>query len=540
MWDRLLASHPDREYARWVCQGVREGFRLGFDWRRCSCRPASGNMRSVVDHREVVEKYIQGERLTGRLVGPLEKSSCSDVQLSPFGVIPKKEPGKWRLILDLSSPDGSSVNAGIEKSLCSVSYLSVDDTVDKVLQCGQGSQLAKFDIRSAYRNVPVHPEDRWLLGMVWDDQVYVDTTLPFGLRSAPKIFSAVADAFEFIIKEHGAFWVSHYLDDFVLIGSPGSGSCGRDLSLALRLADEVGFPVAEEKTHGPARVLQVLGVELDTVNMVVRLPEEKLRKLKCMLGRWRKRKCCTKKELKSLAGHLCNACKVVRPGRRFLRGFFGLISQFSKKAHMIRLNSAFRADLEWWFVYSRDWNGVSMMLKASWMAPEIEIWSDASGSWGCGAVWETKWFQVAWEQWVDFAVASIAAKELLPIIVSAAVWGSFWAGKTVLCHCDNMAVVAVIRGGYCKDSAMAHMLRCLFFLEAKFNFRLTAEHVAGVNNGVADAVSRNKLEAFFSLVPQASRVPCHVPVALVQRLVIQRPWTSVDWDSWLTSMSTNQ
>ena len=54
--------------------------------------------------------------------------------------------------------------------------------------------MAKFDLKSAYRNVPVHPDDRGLLGMLWDDQLYVDSTLPFGLRSAPKIFNALADA----------------------------------------------------------------------------------------------------------------------------------------------------------------------------------------------------------------------------------------------------------------------------------------------------------------------------------------------------------
>lgn len=167
VWERKLASHPDREFAHWVCEGVREGFRLGFDYRRCHCRSAGGNMRSVIEHREVVESYVQGEREAGRLLGPW-------VQVSPFGVIPKKDPGKWRLICDLSSPCGASVNDGIDGNMCSVCYLRIDEVVDKVVQVGQGALLAKFDLKSAYRNVPVHPEDRWLLGMILDDQLYVD------------------------------------------------------------------------------------------------------------------------------------------------------------------------------------------------------------------------------------------------------------------------------------------------------------------------------------------------------------------------------
>ncbi len=69
-----------------------------------------------------------------------------------------------------------------------------------------------MDIKSAYRNVPVHPEDRVLLGMTWEGNLFVDAALPFGLRSAP---TAVADAIEWVIKQDCAASVLHYLDDFL-------------------------------------------------------------------------------------------------------------------------------------------------------------------------------------------------------------------------------------------------------------------------------------------------------------------------------------
>ena len=102
--------------------------------------------------------------------------------------------------MDLSSPDGHSVNDGISRSLCSLTYVSVDTAVKLVEQLGRGTLLAKVDIRSAYRMLPIHPDDRWLLGMCWEGSVFVDTALPFGHRSAPKMFTAVADALEWIIK----------------------------------------------------------------------------------------------------------------------------------------------------------------------------------------------------------------------------------------------------------------------------------------------------------------------------------------------------
>ena len=82
---------------------------------------------------------------------------------SPIGIIPKKnKPGKWRLIVDLSSPEGASVNDGVAKEQGSLSYISVDTVADRVLELGKGALMAKMDVKQAYRMVPVHPEDRLL------------------------------------------------------------------------------------------------------------------------------------------------------------------------------------------------------------------------------------------------------------------------------------------------------------------------------------------------------------------------------------------
>ena len=174
-----------------------------------------------------------------------------------------------------------------------------------------------------------------------------------------------------------------------------------------------------------------------------------------------------------------------------------------------------------------------MMLKECLKAPGVEIKSDASGSWGCGALWGGRWFKLDWSQRQDLAEASIAVKELLPIVVAAAIWGHMRSSKTVHCHCDNLAVVSAIRGGYCKDPSMAQMLRCLFFLEAKFNLTLSAAHVPGVGNGPADGLSRNKLNAFFDLLPQAQASPSLVPKELVNRLAVRENWTTDIWSKWL-------
>ena len=126
--------------------------------------------------------------------------------------------------------------------------------------------------------------------------------------------------------------------------------------------------------------------------------------------------------------------------------------------------------------------------------------------------------------------------ELLPIVIAAAIWGPKWAGCTVRSNCDNEAVVWVINSGRCEHELMMHLVRCLFFFAAKYNFVLVAKHIPGISNTLADALSRNKLELFFSLAPQAKRSATPIPPSLLVGLVLKRPdWTSLDWTHWFTT-----
>ena len=151
-------------------------------------------MLSVTQHQYVVEHHLGEEREAGRVLGLFKWGTFPHIQVSPFGVIPKSEPGKWCLILNLSSPTGNGVNDGIAKELCSLSYTTVDDIVVSVQKCSRGALMAKFDLKATYRQERVHPDDRWLLGMILEDELYVDIMLPFGLHSTPMIFGVVADA----------------------------------------------------------------------------------------------------------------------------------------------------------------------------------------------------------------------------------------------------------------------------------------------------------------------------------------------------------
>ena len=220
-------------------------------------------MASAYATPQVVSSYLQSECALGRILGPVEEPPTK-LTISKFGVIPKKyQVGKWRLILDLSIPEGFSVNDGIDSDLSSIRYPSFDLAAKLIMAERKGALLSKIDIRDAYRIIPVHPGDWWLLGMKWNGQFFIDTRLPFGLRSAPKIFSAVADALQWVMIQQQVPTCIHYLDDFLFVEGAGVQSVA--LKRACSVLDSLGVPTAPHKVEGPATTLQFLGIELDTV-----------------------------------------------------------------------------------------------------------------------------------------------------------------------------------------------------------------------------------------------------------------------------------
>jgi len=170
-------------------------------------------MLSVGSHKDIVCTYLKAKLQEGRVAccGPMGMAKWLNIHVSPFGVIPKKgRPNRWWLILDLSAPENHSVNNGIPKNWCSLQYLSVSDMVEQIVHLDPGALLGKMYIRQAYRNIPMSTDDSHLLGMQWEGNIYVDKALLFGLCSAPIIFSAVADALQWIMLQDRASWVGHF------------------------------------------------------------------------------------------------------------------------------------------------------------------------------------------------------------------------------------------------------------------------------------------------------------------------------------------
>ena len=524
-WTQFLLAHPDQRFATYIRRGFEEGFHIGLREPDLVLTKALKNHPSALANSRVVNDYITTEVSTGRFVGPLARPVCSLVHTSLIGLVPKShQVDQWRMIVDLSFPRNHSVNDGIPRDLSSLSYASVDDAVECILALGRGTELVKIDLKNAYRMVPVHPEDHHFLAISRMGQTYIDRALPFGLRSAPKIFSAVADMIAWALHCAGIRHQIHYLDDFLFMGAPNTNEGTSILGTALRVLEDLGVPVANHKTEGPSTSVTFLDVTIDTMRWELRLPTAKVERLQRLVRLWCMKKACTRRELESFLGQLSHAASVVRPGRTFLRQLFSLLQGVKAPSHYVRLHAGARADLAWWKCFLQSWSGSSFFPLPD---PSIHVYSDASGTYGFGAVVEgLGWVQGQWPPaWSEIA---IACKELVPVVVAAALWGPHWSGKHVRFHSDNMAVVSVLTSRTAKDPLLLHLLRCFSFYCAHFCFHVSARHIVGVTNVVADALSRNNLPLFMSLISQTMQYI--IPPSLHELLIATRPdWGSETW-----------
>ena len=137
-------------------------------------------------------------------------------------------------------------------------------------------------------------------------------------------------------------------------------------------------------------------------------------------------------------------------GRSFLCHLIDLSCIAKKLHHHVHLNSCSCSDLQWWALFLDDWNGIGILPLLCRQPASLEVTSNNSGSRGCGAYSDQKWFSFPWNK--AWNGVHITVKELLPIVMAGFLWGKQWAGQHIMANCDNTAVVAIIKSGTGKDA----------------------------------------------------------------------------------------
>jgi hypothetical protein len=496
--------------------GFCQGFQLGISGVRVG-REAP-NLKSAADDPAAVILKLDKEIRLGRMSGPFPIKPLVNLIVSPVGLVPKAEQGKFRLIHHLSYPEGGSINDGIDRDLCKVHYASFDDAVSLVVRAGKGAHMAKADIESAFRLLPIHPNDFHLLGIQVLGNYYVDKALPMGASCSPAFFEMFSTFLEWVVsKVAGTDLLSLYMDDFFLVGwvrghRSSEESCRHLIRSLEGVCAKLGVPLAADKSAGPATKLVFLGLEIDSVNQVVLVPEVKLVAIIRKVSDAVESSHLSLRALQSLIGSLSFICRAISPGRAFLRRLIDLTCGVSKPWHKIRLSRGARCDLATWLVFLRDFNGRAIFADQFWREDrDLQFFTDASGSVGFGGFFQGRWFQGKWPSRWGSGVRSITWMEFFPILVAVVLWGNLLRGSRVLIRSDNEAVVFIINKQTSKCPAIMSLVRFFVLQCLKFNILFSARHISGCDNNIADALSRFQMVRFAALAPLAEVSGAVVP-----------------------------
>jgi len=524
--EAAAATYPDQAAANLLTNGFRFGFLLRYSGPRVfsNCK----NLLSIKGNEKLAYEIISKEIKLGRVAGPFTSRPLHTLRVSPIGLIPKKD-GHWRLIHHLSYPEGKSVNDYIDENVCSVHYTSFDKVVDMVSKLGQGALLSKMDVKSAFRLLPIHPSDFELLGFKLEGCYYFDKCLPFGCAISCALFEKFSTFLEWlVIQRSGQDNVCHYLDDFLFGGKAECNSCIHIMETFQSCCLELGVPLAADKTVLPTPILTFLGLQLDTIDMMIKIPPNKLYDLETKLSQMLIRKKTTLKELQSLVGSLNFCARAIPSFRAFNRRFYDAMSGISQPHHFIRITLALKEDIKVWLAFLHDFNGHCYFPDIQWMSNEkLQLFSDSAGgsSLGCAAYFAPHWAYVSWpSSWKGTAsLRDVSFLELVPIVLAFHIWGRFWENRKIVLNTDNHGLVYILNKKSSKSLRVMALLRPLVLLLMQYNIQIQAVHILGCKNTITDSLSRHQWARFRRLAPEADAEPAVVPELFLRLLSTVKP-----------------
>ena len=188
---KFLSNYPNSQIVEEVMNGFQFGFRLHYNGPRDKTAP---NLPSFYKYADIARDIIAKEIAKERVAGPFQSRPIPTLRVSLLGVVPTE--AEFRVIHHLSYPTKNSVNDYIDDALCSVNYTKFDEAISMVHRLGRDVFLAKSDIKSAFRLLPIWPGDFELPGFKFDNCYYFDKCLPFGCSISCSAFEKFSSFLE--------------------------------------------------------------------------------------------------------------------------------------------------------------------------------------------------------------------------------------------------------------------------------------------------------------------------------------------------------
>ena len=350
--------------------------------------------------------------------------------------------------------------------------------------------LCKIDLKDAYFCIPIHQTHRPYLRFRWGDQVMQYRSLPFGLASGPRLFTKLMKPVVAILRRLGVKLII-YLDDILLMNQSREGLI-KDRDSLLYLLHNLGWLINWNKSVlQPTQKLEFLGMEVDSTSMMVSLPRDKIEKITKKCQNVIQSDQTTIQELASLIGSLNATVEAVMPAALYVRELqmhqTRSLLKFQSYHAKITLPEACKREILWWIQKLQDWNGKEILAPC----PDLTIETDASlKGWGfhCQSL-EMRmggpWNYLEQKLHIN-ALEMMAAENALKILLEGR------ENIHVHLRMDNMTALTYInRMGGTRSSGLTQIAKRIWEFCLQKKVRLTAEHIPGVQNEIADWESRN-------------------------------------------------
>ena len=490
---RMVAS-SDTSVVAWVTEG------LTFRWesRKPPLRPKAWFFPVPGDQ----EKYALLQHEVQQLLVKRAIEVVKDERgfYSLIFLVPKKTGG-WRPVFDLSNLNNFLIIPRFKME----SALSVQKALV------QGKWAVSIDVKDAYLHVPIHHAFRRYLKFAFEGVVYQFRVLPFGVATAPYVFTRIVRAMAAKCRMAGIQF-HHYIDDWLVVAdSPSQAIEGS--GFVLNLAISLGWIPNWEKSHlSPTQTFEYVGVEYDLRRGVALPPGKRVQKTKLAIEEALGRPSITARQCLSIVGLLASMEKQVPFGRCFLRPVqWCLASQWriltDRLDQTVVLDERARGAMRWWLDPQNLFRGMPL----SEYLPDRTFFTDASEiAWGAhmdqlqlSGMWNAQ------EQTLHINVL-----ELRAVRHAFEQWGPLSPpGTKWLVFTDNSTVVAhVNKQGGTRSRELSLEAECLIRFALKRGLFIRARHLPGRRNVLADALSRpdKVVGTEWSLHPDVFRQICQV------------------------------
>jgi hypothetical protein len=433
------------------------------------------------EEREALGRVVQEYRELGALE---PHPTTQRFWQSPVFGREKKGGKKWRLVTDLKRLNVHILNPPFKME----GIKTARETINP------GDWVGKIDISNAFFHLPINHAHQNYLVIEWEGELLHFTALPFGLNVSPRVFTKTFRIPMKLLRRWGMRLV-HYIDDILIVGRTREEARAH-LYLTLALLVALGFVISWPKVEEPTQKVEFLGFLFDTRDFTISVVPEKLEKTQAWLRDILNRQApISARELSQIAGKLGSFKEAIPCAHLYTRNLNVLINEARRQGGWAQgktmLNPHARADLEWWL---RPDLITSQQIRHS--PPRWLLTTDASvAGWGGFLTLLASGKQVGNDmhrQWTagDLKIRSINPLELRAGVEALRLRTLALSSTTVLWRSDNTAVVHSVNKLKSQSLDMNRCLRTLNDWCTRQNVKLVVEHLAGVENTHADALSR--------------------------------------------------